>query len=421
MSEEHQQSYTDDENKDLTSTKTSPVILQVDNNNSEETESKLFNDNITEPDDPKPLPLQSISEHGYKKIEPVVDQNLSLTTHGTAGITSLDLPSKPLSWRSARARMRDTLEKYMKDASYLDTSSDVPVGQTHQTSGDVSKFCGLLSWMTYRNFDCYFGSVFFSVVLLVMSSTFFWIERSNNNSGNIKYILDIHMSYIIASIIFTLVSLLSTWLIHRRRKTSTMDVHLKTRRNVSSLLQVLNKLEEAHDQADRYPHMAVESAPNDDSNDVKLLGNALSDVYSVYRLSSTKDERAGRWHSIPSLLLVKGDFVALQTGDIAPADCRMVTGSRFASLTQDTKKVGLKKTLSHDTGVIKAGETVKLPLRVRPDQIRNSIQSLSPWFPPGKSTLPENSRKLLHLCSNMRVYEVLETPMIKFLQSDSGA
>ena len=339
---------------------------------------------------------------------------------------SASLPSEPLSWREARTRMRGILENYMNDSSFWHSSNTDP---SERGSEEYQKpsLCKILFWLSSHNMDCYCGSILFSVVMMGMSIYFFINGDDNDNDNdenrnqNVKFTLDMHKSNLIASIIFTIISLLSTWAMNRRRQKSTYDVNLKKKRNVSSLLQVLNKLEEAHDQMDNFPHMKIEPRLND-PNDLRLPGNALSDIYSVYRLSSATGERAvGQWHSVPSLMLAKGDFIALQTGDTAPADCKMVTGSRFGSLTASVNtNLGNRKVPPRGAMIIKSGEKVRPSLRLGKDQPRTSTQSSIPGFPPGKSYLPQNSRKLLHLCNNKRVFEVLEAPMSKFLKSKTG-
>lgn len=381
------------------------------------------------------------TNHGYERLDEntahyVSPNNDNIgtaanTLHKDAGISAIVAP-EPLSWRSARARMRETLEDYMKDTSFLHVSnnrnnSNNVDGQAGFSASECGKWwLGFLSWLTSHDMDCYAGSILFSLLLMVMSIGFYVVEKQRQDRvGNSnEYIFDVHLSYIVASIIYTMISVLSAWLIRRRRYTSMIDVNLKKRRNVSSLLKVLNKLEEAHEHDEQNPHIRENASVDSSIYETRnILGNSLSDVYSVYRLSSTsqdKNEKAkGHWHKIPSLLLVKGDFIALRTGDIAPADCKLVSTTRSTSSTQENKK-GHHKVSSFDAGVIKGGDTVPLPPRVRPDQMRNGVQSLNPLFPPGKSTLPENSRKLLLLCSNKKIFQVLESPITKFLQSDSG-
>ena len=410
------------------------------------------NENVVDATSNVPSTSSYSKTHGYEKVESF--DTLSSTYHpqeyknrADVGIpddvssTSIQLLSYPLSWRTARGRIREVLEDFLNDTSYRNkqyTSIDRTANCTVFNKKSWSRFCGFLSWITVRDLDCYLGSVLLSIILMVMSITFYCIKRNNNDDHSSQngmvdddYILDLHKSYIVASTILTSVSILSTWAIRRRKKVSLLDIHLKKRRNVFSLLQVLNRLEKIYEHEDTNQINASnneeEEEPtsinenNGDGTDMKLIGNSLSDIYPVYRLSSTSNDRAdGQWHNIPSLLLVKGDFIALQTGDTAPADCKIVTWNRAAVLNQDSKKSsGHIKSSAPDAGVVKAGDTVQIPLRLKSDQLR-STQSFNPWFPPGKSTLPENSRKLLHLCRNKRVFEVLDTPMSTFLQSESS-
>ena len=441
----------------------SPLLLSDNNGeNNNSTSAKEIELNLLKPP-PKPSRIEDHNDHDrnnvYEKVVSPISTSPSVAAASPvnhhdkkkAAPVVASMPSEPLSWREARARMREILQQYINDRSFLrnistatanPTSAAASQSEVNHGEGFLTKSCGFLSWLSSYDLDCYCGSVLCSVVLLIMSSSFFALvqrqKHNNNTTAHVEYSLSIHRSYMISSIIFTFTSILSLWSIRRRKQTSILEINLKRRKNVSLLIQELNSLERAHDQQEQ------EQSPSLHNYNNRIPGqNALSDVYLVYRLSpSTSGKRRdkGQWHRIPSLLLVEGDFIALQTGDIAPADCKLVTGSRFGSLARASETLDAKNNQDpitsaaaadtttsktpprvRDVKVIKAGDKIKpLFIRKRPDQARNSIQSAIPWFPPGKSTLPEKSRKLLHLCNNKRVFEVLEAPMSKFLRSGTG-
>jgi hypothetical protein len=139
-----------------------------------------------------------------------------------------------------------------------------------------------------------------------------------------------------------------------------------------------------------------------------------------------------------SLLLVEGDFIALQLGDTAPADCKMLTGGKLGSaptasseslkthsqpnLRSTYSTTNLKAFAPREPILIKAGERVEPPHRLRGDHHnpRANAQVCDPLFHAGKSSLPRHSRKLLHLNNHMRIYQLLETPIESFLKKEKG-
>ena len=205
------------------------------------------------------------------------------------------------------------------------------------------------------------------------------------------------ISLLAASVIYLVTSIISWKMVQRRNISREKDGEVaKMRRLVSSFIHFLKSNEDKQS----YQDLSVEA--------IKLSGTSLTDIYSVYRYSNVSDSRiGGEWHRIPSLLIVDGDFISLQTGDRAPADCKLVSGIKFGSSA--TSKEAIKSATSR---LVKAGDTIK-----GPDQqqfIRN------PMFPPGKTTVSAVSRKLLPLCSGTKVYVVQKAPIIKFLRRTHG-
>ena len=99
------------------------------------------------------------------------------------------------------------------------------------------------------------------------------------------------------------------------------------------------------------------------------------------------------WSRIPSLLLVQGDLVALQIGDIAPADCEL------ADPRDNTIRC-------------QVGDPVKTSA-VQDDYHSN--------LPVGRTTVSQDSELFLQLCNGMRVFRVTESPLEAFLRKPSGA
>ena len=113
----------------------------------------------------------------------------------------------------------------------------------------------------------------------------------------------------------------------------------------------------------------------------------------VFRLSHLGGKSTAGWSRVPSLLLVKGDIIALQIGDQAPADCRLAAKS--TSSTQ-----------------FRAGELIKT-------SSIDQDKTIS-LFPANRSTLSKRSPLFLPLCNGMRVFVVSETPLEDFLRRPVG-
>ena len=139
---------------------------------------------------------------------------------------------------------------------------------------------------------------------------------------------------------------------------------------------------------------------------IEISGTSLTDIYPVYRVSEDGD---GAWLKLPSLLLVKGDFIALQLGDTAPGNCELVTGkiglmvhSSSSSLkmmsTPNLKNMGgpgqnsASNSQHHQKGVyrepviVRAGERVKPSQRMKFEN-KSNVQMCDNLFLPGVSFL----------------------------------
>lgn len=113
----------------------------------------------------------------------------------------------------------------------------------------------------------------------------------------------------------------------------------------------------------------------------------------VYRVSLRNGKQMASWSRIPSLLLVAGDVVALQIGDIAPADCEL--------LDPNDKAIRCKVGDSMKTAFVQEGFLSTLPS--------------------GRTTIQKDSDAFLQLCNGMRIFRVTETPLETFLRKPTGA
>ena len=374
---------------------------------------------------PIPLPKEDNFPVNIEKTKRVVhhlESNVSQTP-SISSSTGSSLPptiAEPLSWREAHLRMRDVLKMYMESSRTDNTVSS----STRNLAASEPVHIKIVNFWFTRNFDSYFGSILISLILMVLSAILYVKELQESDKDDIIKDAQViskkrlYLSHIVASVLLLFGSLMSVLAMHRRRQTSMRGIETKKRNIIASFLPVLDEMLEGNYE----PLNAIE--------DVK--GTSLTDIYPVYRLSS--DGKGGHWHKVPSLLLVKGDFIALQIGDIAPADCEVVTGSKIGHSVAGVNKmksapnlkalanVSPSSTEHHirrEPIIITEGERVAPPEKAKND-VRTNIQTCDPLFIAGKSKLQSNSRKLLHLTNNSKVYQLLETPISQYLRKSPG-
>jgi len=166
-------------------------------------------------------------------------------------------------------------------------------------------------------------------------------------------------------------------MVRRRRFLCENDGDTSKRREVSRFLQKLNHEEQEENEKKQQQQAASAAIATDadtgqvgeDDNMISSgagggaggssttgigvhprSGTSLNDIYPVYRrsvgaknsnndneeTSCSYDDCAASWSRIPSLLLVEGDYVALQIGDIVPAECVSVDEPRRSLRIGDT-------------------------------------------------------------------------------------
>eukprot|EP00557_Chaetoceros_sp_GSL56_P002710 CAMPEP_0176498374 /NCGR_PEP_ID=MMETSP0200_2-20121128/12282_1 /TAXON_ID=947934 /ORGANISM="Chaetoceros sp., Strain GSL56" /LENGTH=1374 /DNA_ID=CAMNT_0017896567 /DNA_START=206 /DNA_END=4326 /DNA_ORIENTATION=+ len=327
---------------------------------------------------------------------------------------------KPLSWREARMKLCDILKSYVSssrgDMILLEKETQVV-----EILAEKKKLTNL--WFFY-NFDCYFGSIICSLALLILSVTLY--IRHEQDESDLTTYSRLYQSHITASTLLLAGSILSAWLIRRRRISNARGAETKKRNTIETFLPVLEELINCKD--DDVNTLADEERK---SFQKSIPGTSLTDIYPVYRLHG--DGRRGTWHKIPSLLLVEGDFIALQLGDTAPADCVLVTGSKLGSsaprnlsapnlramATSAASSFQSKMPQHREQVVLKAGDRVELSPRLKFEN-RGNIQLCDPLFLPGKSKIAEHSKKLLHLTNHSKVFKVVKSPIITFLRKKTG-
>lgn len=241
-----------------------------------------------------------------------------------------------------------------------------------------------------------------SVGLLILSIVSYHQRKSSSTSSsgglNPRADLSVYKSQLAASVMFVTGSIFSILVCWRRKVTSRRDSYVGKRRTVLSFLDKMNAWKEAQAEMAELPHIDEQSAKEEA---IQLSGTALTDVYSLYRLSNDPASgSSGQWHKIPSLLLVEGDFISLQGGDIAPANCTLVP--------------------MVDSRSSRGGAVGSLRLAAGERFTGTAAVSFS-TLPAGRSTLkPENSRELLELCNRTNIFVITETPLISALSKGHG-
>lgn len=284
-------------------------------------------------------------------------------------------PRHPLSWKEARTRLRETLEKYLQ----------TPIKTVHRSTAKYeSTHCCFHMWYKW-DLDIICG-VLMSIGLLVIAILSFTSETIDEN------VVNNNRSQLVGAVVILCGCLANIWLINRYRFSSSHGIDGLKRRMISKFLRELTE-QEGSTSGPQYSETNQFSIEADGSA-IDLIGTSLTDIYPVYRLSDRPGTPGdGSWCRVPTLLLVEGDRIALQVGDSAPAKCRVVEG---------------KKSMA----VFEAGQEIRLD-----DSCGESVGGLLGKVSRGRTTLPSrDTNGLLRLCNDVRIFEVIESPLETFLR-----
>ena len=243
-----------------------------------------------------------------------------------------------------------------------------------------------------------------------------------------------------ASLLFLISSLISTWIARRRRKVSRdTDRSIERRRCVSAFLEGMAIRLSGLVQNQRQPVIAS-SIQNPNLFNVDTIPRKnVEDVYSTYRLV---DADRGQWHRIPSLLLVKGNFIALKVGDTAPAKCVAVkpfidtcdgprgvikAGERLTidsllPLARDSLALESTKasTIADSAGVASSlGDSFSSAGTLPTSNITKTSCKKGVLLTPGRSTLVCHSEEMLLCANGVQIFALLETSLDQFLRKDT--
>lgn len=299
--------------------------------------------------------------------------------------------SAPLSWEKARSTLRNVMEKYME--------TPLPVVKPTTTTTQTTKW-----WECLFHWDVdFFAGAAVSAALLGLSVASLATRKGGNIGSdaalNAAASLTIYRAQVAASTLLLVGSFFSIFLVKRREYTFAHDSDVSKRKTITKFLRATKEGSEAVESSERSngEQSRKSATDNQDSSKEQQLhhsGTSRTGIYPAYRRS---EQQEAFWFSIPTLLLVKGDYIALQVGDFAPAKCKLLNSSNSSACT------------------IEGGERITT-------SSFGDLWALSPSlkFPPGKTTVPSQSRELLELCNHMSVFVLEETPMESFLRLPNG-
>lgn len=224
------------------------------------------------------------------------------------------------------------------------------------------------------------------------------VESSSSSSSS--YFRAFAQSQMAGSILIFVGCTMNIWSINRYRFSASQGTDGLKRRMIMRFLRTINVEEEHSSHRMSSSNSDDGSGSSTTNNGIELAGTSLTDIYPVYRRSSSSSDAGkehrnggGSWSRIPTLLLVQGDRIALQVGDAAPCKCRVVSDGRGPS---SVFEMGDKITIAKCSG--------------------ENVQKMISNLPRGRTTFQAESDNLLRLCNDMRIFEVTQTPIISFLR-----
>ena len=274
-----------------------------------------------------------------------------------------------LSWPEARLKLREVLERFLED----------PPPKAAKIHNDRAKQSPTwLLWFVERNLDLYLGSSLIAGGLFVVSCLALVDRGADGDIVNAAASKRVYKFDIAASATLMVFAIVSLWLVKRSTSLRRSDSDIAKKRDVIRFIKTTKQSTLTEEDL----AMKLESLPN-------ISGTALSDIYRVYRYLSNGNQAAAHWACIPSLLLVEGDIIALQIGDMIPAD------SCFVELPSIRLMRGKRLTL---------------------DMFGETEADVFAELPVGRTTISSQSEHLLTLCNRIRLVRVLETPLSEFLR-----
>jgi len=332
-------------------------------------------------------------------MHPICETMLSSAHHGTTPAPLSPTRDGPLSWEEARSVLRESLEAYLEEDDHQHHTTHPPSHHCEQdaaTDNGATAGCGFLlsNWIRRYDLDLYCGALSLSVALLIVSS----FELSSHSTLHDDQTTGTVDQQRVAGAVLLVVGALSgVWVVRRRRFLCLNDSHTARRREVRKFLRATSAASAVtcsseNDKDELAQNVSLHTPVPEISNLTAQTG-----VYPVYRRASNSNKYF--WSRIPSLLLVKGDWIALQIGDMGPTAC-VLQQSQDDSPPLHLES-GERLTVQHFSSSTADELTARLP------RGRKTLDS---------RTTTANDQHFLTLCNNISIFTVVESPMDDFVR-----
>lgn len=334
----------------------------------------------------------------------------------------------PLSWADARDRLRCTLEQWKEERRKQfrrNSSTDILVDNPNENEEQDDKIDELVfSWKSLEDPDLLLVTIPLATLLTLLSFVLpsRIIQRQEYDPSFTKRQQAVAV-LLLGSCLF------SAWITKRRRKVSReTDRSIERRRCVSAFLDGMKKRQCDDSIQQQEEEIDCNDDKQLDNNHVSTMESMLDDVgtiprknvedvHSTYRINS---KGKGKWHRIPTLLLVEGDFIALKVGDIAPAKCRPVS---FSSSPLDDGIIEAGERLTVHSLPQMTKETLLFQDTATPKAVKTSTAKNNGGglLPLGRYSVKYHSNELLLLANGVRIFVLLGTPIDSFLRKEQTA
>lgn len=303
--------------------------------------------------------------------------NFPISDSGTATATATPTPTPTISWIDARKILHGTIYQFHSDYLQKDQLQTDSYRMSNGTT--FTSVCHHL----YRVVVLQYSDVVLALLCCVSLLIIGCLNGSEESTN------EVNRELIYAGAVSSAVCILSVVGIRARQIACRTNRHAGLFRATTEYLMATEQQRTRQNSAEG----TGSNIPSDDCNypdepNSEDYSSLHGHCYRVYR-SSGNEGKCG-WFRVPNLLLVKGDLIALQVGDVAPASVRLSSIDRHWSAFNSTT-----------AGDFAPGE-----------RIAESLQYDS--LPLGKSKCSvsaDNSSQLLSLANQMQLFHVLETPL----------
>ena len=273
-------------------------------------------------------------------------------------IPTIKHPPTPLSWEEARMHLMNDVSKCyseVHDRSRAQFHTMMTFNHFLRTNIDMlmAFFCSsllfLLALLSYHTQHYDKVTNIPTTYNNVEELTKRYYRPSHENES-------LYIGQMIAGVVTMILSLVSITMSWQRIKISESNKDVGLEGTLKSFASFLNDLSSSSSPSSSSSSSLSSFNPNPTSNNIspeksdnnfnfqkspiQLPGTSLTDIYPIYRRMTSKPsshqtlnnaklnikEKAveGEWHRIPKLLLVKGDYIALQVGDTTPAKVQLL-------------------------------------------------------------------------------------------------